>query len=432
MAINVLTAVSVNSLVKAGKKGRTADGGGLYLNVRAEGRADWVFRYAVNGTSKEMGLGGTRDVTLAQARQKVAHLRVERARGLDPLLEKAEAKKRRERDEAEAREREKERSRTFRVVAEARMAAKAVEYTNAKHRGQWPTTMAKYVFPVFGDVPIDDVSRDHVLEVLEPIWQTKHETATRVRQRIEAVCDYAAARGWRTKGNPATLKTLKEVLPVSKAIKKVRHHPSLSWQRVPAFVSSLKSAEGIAPLALRFLILTTARSQEVRLATWSQVDLKERIWTVPAENMKAKREHRVPLSPEALAILTEVRKLRANDRTDALIFPGRSGGVMSDMTLAAVIKRLNKVVGARWVDENGAAVVPHGFRSSFMNWCADNRREQLFIFHAQLAHAIPDTMNDKSYRSSDNFRKREPIVEAWGRHCLSGGVVDIKSRRGVA
>ena len=273
MAINKLTTMKVAALVKAGVKARTADGGGLYLDVRAQDQAAWVLRYMHNGKSREMGIGSVRDVTLAMARELAASRRRERAAGDDPLdlkaAKKSEAEEAKQRAAAEA---EKARI-TFRFAAEARMDAKLNELSNRKHQQQWRQTLSAYAYPHFGDKPVADITRQDVLEALLPIWVCKAETASRVRQRIEAVLDYAEAREWRVGANPADLRRLREALPSHRKIKKVRHHPALPWQMAGEFYQALARIDGMGALALRFAVLTASRSGPVRFATWSEIDM---------------------------------------------------------------------------------------------------------------------------------------------------------------
>ena len=416
MKTNKLTHLAIANLVKLGQKARTGDGGGLWLDVRDKDRAAWVFRYTLKGKPHEIGLGSSRDVKLADARDLAAIFRTQTAKGIDPLEQRnAQAKAREEEQRAIAAAATAQKI-TFAVAAEARINAKEAEYRNAKHRQQWRSTLETYAYSVFGDKPICDISRDDVLHALEPIWLAKPETASRVRQRIEVVLDYAASRNWRTGTNPAVWRgNLAHLLPSKKKTSSVRHHPALPWSHMSDLMDALKASSGMGALALRFAILTAARSGEVRGATWGEVS--EGAWTIPSVRMKAGRAHSVPLSSEASEVLALAKPFRRSNDPSALIFPGgKVGKSLSDMTLAAVIKRLNQGDGMRWVDANGAPVVPHGFRSTFRDWCADNRPEPSEVVEKALAHAIQNH-TEAAYRRGNLFERRIILMDAWAAHC---------------
>jgi len=432
MKTNKLTAVAVTNLLKYGIKARTGDGGGLWLDVRDKGRSAWVFRYTLRSKSHEVGLGSSRDISLADARAIAATYRTQVAKGVDPLEQRSAEVAAREAQERAAAAAALAEKITFKVAAEARIEAKEAEYRNAKHRQQWRSTLEAYAYTVFGDKPISDISRDDVLRALQPIWLTKAETASRVRQRIEVVLDYAASRNWRSGANPAVWRgNLAHLLPSKKKTSSVRHHPALPWDQMPGFMEALKASDGMGALALRFAILTASRSGEVRGASWHEVSGDE--WTIPAGRMKAGRAHRVPLSSEALEVLAQVRPFRGSNDPSALIFPsGKASRPLSDMTLAAVIKRMNKANGVLWVDVNGTPVVPHGFRSTFRDWCADNRPERSEVVHKALSHSIQN-QTEAAYRRGDLFDRRVTLMDAWAAHCSperGGNTVSIrKSRR---
>lgn len=428
MATNKLTALAVTNLVKGGLKARTGDGGGLYLDVRAKGRATWVFRYMMDGKAREAGLGRAEDVTLAEARDAASDLRKLSARKIDPLEQKAQLRADALAARAAARRSAALEHWTFKRVADARMTAKEAEYRNEKHRQQWRNTLKTYAYPLLGDLPVADITREVVLAVLTPIWTLKPETASRLRQRIEVVLDYAEVMGWRTGSNPAAWKgRLDQVLPSHRKTRVVRHHPALPWVRVPELMEQLKGAEGLGALALRFAILTAARSGEVRGATWAELDLEHATWNVPADRMKGKKTHRVPLSAEALDVLSAVRPFRGNDGPDGLIFPSiQTRRMLSDMSLAAVIKRLNDGDRPTWVDGDGHAVVPHGFRSSFRDWCADTQPEPSEVVEAALAHAIRNA-TEAAYRRGDLFERRKVLMSAWGAFCQGEPAANVTS-----
>lgn len=428
MTTNKLTAVAVTNLLKHGIKARTGDGGGLWLDVRDKGRGAWVFRYTLRSKSHEVGLGSSRDISLADARAIAATYRTQVAKGIDPLEQRSAEAAAREAEERAAAAAALAKKITFKVAAEARIEAKEAEYRNAKHRQQWRSTLETYVYPVFGDKPISDISRDDVLHALQPIWLTKSETASRVRQRIEVVLDYAASRNWRTGANPAVWRgNLSHLLPSKRKTSKVRHHPALPWDQIPDLMDALKGSAGMGALALRFAILTAARSGEVRGATWGEVTDGE--WTIPAARMKAGRAHRVPLSSEALEVLVQAKPFRRSTEPTALIFPGEKvGRPLSDMTLAAVIKRLNEEDSNRWVDATGAHVVPHGFRSTFRDWRADNRSEPSEVIEKALAHTIQN-QTEAAYRRGDLFDRRVKLMDAWAVHCCPSRVGNMVSIR---
>lgn len=425
-----LSHLTAANLVKAGKKGRTGDGEGLWLDVRAPGRAAWVFRYTLRGGSHEIGLGGYSDVSLANARDKAAASRALVGAGTDPIAHKAAEAQARIAADAAAKAEASAGMVTFKIAAESRIAAKEAEYRNAKHRQQWRNSLVSYVYPVFGDKPVNDVDRDDVLRALQPIWLTKPETATRVRQRIEVVLDYAGTRNWRSGANPAIWRgNLSHLLPSTKKTVRVRHHPALPWSLLPSMMAALKEVPGMGALALRFAILTAARSGEVRGATWGEINIDGAVWTIAAARMKAGREHRVPLSAEALSVLAQVRSLRVSENKDALVFPGsKLGRSLSDMTLAAVIKRLNQGGEPTWVDESGEAVVPHGFRSCFRDWCSDTRPEPSEVVEKALAHAITNAV-EAAYRRGDLFDRRATLMEAWGQFCSAQAPSNVTTLR---
>lgn len=389
MKLNRLTAFEVRN---AGE-GKHADGGGLYLIVGAKGSRSWIFRYRRRGGTgeSEIGLGSAEVVTLKDAREKAGQARVALADGLDPKeLKNREAPK-----VAPA----------FRVVAKDYIAAMTPSWRNAKHSGQWPSSLEAYVYPKIGDRPVDTITTEDVLAVLTPIWTTKVETANRVRGRIEAVLDAASARGLRSGENPARWRGgLARVLAPPGKIATVQHHAAAAADDMPAIMATLAATKGVTPLALRFLILTASRSGEVLGATWGEVDLAEKVWTVPAERMKAGRVHRVPLSAPALAVLDAAKALRLSDDPAAPIFPARSGeGFMAHTALATTLGR--KVPGP----------TPHGFRSTFRDWAAE-RGEDWATAEKSLAHSVGSSVV-QAYLRSDLLEQRRGLMDRWGTFC---------------
>ncbi len=415
-----LSAVAIKGLVKPG---RYSDGGGLHLYVRDADKRSWVLRYTIGDRRRDMGLGDFPALTLKDARDRADAARAHLKEGRDPLDARRAA-------EAES---EGARTRTFKAAAEAMLADKAKGWRNAKHRAQWNATLEGYAYPTLGSMPVAAIGTDDVLAVLRPVWERAPETASRLRGRIEAVLDAAAASGWREGPNPARWKGhLSARLPKPRSVKPQRHHPALAYAEMGDFMAALAKREGTAAKALAFAILTAARTGEVRGMTWGEVDLAERVWTVPGARMKAGRAHRVPLSPGAAAILAAMKP--ANPRAAALVFPGeRAGKSLSDMTLSAVVRRMNEL-GAdpadpdappRWRDAEGRAVVPHGFRSTFRDWAGETRADPREVVERCLAHTIRDKV-EAAYARGDLLERRRPVIDAWGAFCAISAGAKVK------
>jgi len=386
MAKHRLTALRVAKLARPGRYG---DGAGLYLVVRSETAKFWVFRFMRAGRRHDVGLGPVGAVTLAEARGKAAELKRVLRQGGDPL-----AHVRAERRQAGG-------GISFKDAAERYIEAHRAGWRNEKHAAQWPSTLSAYAYPVFGDLDVAEIETDHVLRALQPIWQAKPETAQRVRQRIEAVIDFARARGWRDGANPAQWRGhLALILPARSKVARVQHHAAVPWKEMPRLWAEIETLDGIAALALRFVVLTAARSGEVRGARWSEIDLEAATWTVPPERIKGGREHRVPLTHQALAILAKVRPLAAGDGD--LIFPGaRAGRPLSDVAVAKVLRRLGR---------DGATV--HGMRSAFRDWCSEATRFSGEVAEAALAHVVRNKV-EAAYRRGDMLAKRRDLMDAW-------------------
>jgi integrase len=325
--VNRLSALAV---ARAEQPGYYGDGDGLLLQVSSSGTKSWIFRYKRNGRHREMGLGSLRSVDLAGARAKARECRNMLLEGRDPLEEKWQA--------VRAQRLEAARFTTFDQCAAAYIAAHRAAWRNPKHVGQWQATLAQYASPVIGELPVAIVDTGLVVKVLGPIWDTKTETAKRLRGRIEAILDWATVSQLREGENPARWRGhLDQLLPKPTRIAPVKNFGALPWKEIPEFMRALRTREGTSARALEFAILTAARSGEVRGAAWSEIDLPSRLWTVPAERMKAGVEHRVPLSPAAMAVLN------ASPRCGDLVFEGRKGGVqLSDMSLTAVLRRMGR------------------------------------------------------------------------------------------
>jgi integrase len=385
--------------VKTAKAGMHGDGGGLWLQV-GPGRS-WAFRFTLSGKSRQMGLGAVADVPLAQARELATAARVQVKAGIDPI----EAREAVRKAEVIA----KAAAVTFETAATRYIEAHAAAWRNAKHASQWTATLKTYAYPEIGTSPVGDVDTAGVLAVLEPLWKAgKIETGVRVRGRIEAVLDYAAARGWRPKGfNAATWKGhLSHTLAAPGKARKVAHHPALPWKEMPAFWVDLSARDGVAAMALRFSILTAARSGEVRGALWSEIDMTEAVWSVPGSRMKSGRAHRVPLPAGAQTVLQELVKLFGHAPTD-LVFPGMKNGLpLSDMSITAVLRRMGR-----------EEVTVHGMRSCFRDWAAETGKPA-DIAEAALAHVVGDK-TVAAYQRGDLLERRRKLMEDWATFCDS-------------
>ncbi|MCL2636351.1 MAG: integrase arm-type DNA-binding domain-containing protein [Betaproteobacteria bacterium] len=400
-----LTAVKVRNL----GPGMHGDGDGLYLRVVTAERRSWAFRYQRRGKSREMGLGGFPAVSLALARDKADAARKLLGAGIDPIDQ-------READRlAEAAE--QAHATTFAEAASAYIEANQSGWRSGKTETQWRNTLANYAQPVLGTLACNAIETNDVLKVLKPIWAKKPETATRVRRRIEAVLSYAKTRGWRDGENPAAWRDhLALVLPARSKVAPVVHHPALDWQDAPAFMAALRAREGMGARALEFAILTAARSGEVRRAQWSEIHLDRAEWITPAARMKAAKDHRVPLSEPALAVL---RKIAAFKDGSGLVFLGQSRGVpMSDMTLTAVLRRMG----------NGDRTV-HGFRSTFSDWAGKTTAHPNHVVEQALAHAIPSAV-EAAYRRGDLFAKRRALMEDWANYLAKPAEQVVRPRFG--
>ena len=371
--------------------GRWSVGGvdGLALQVTTTGARSWVLRVTAAGKQRELGLGSFPSVTLAEARERARAERSSLVLGEDPVAQRLAA-----RSAAQA---ERAAQQTFEALARQYIEQHAKGWKNAKHAAQWMSTLKTYVEPVVGKLLVRDITTAHVIKVLDPIWLTKTETATRVRSRLELVLDFGAARGLREGPNPARWRgNLDAALPKPNKVAKVQHHTAVPVAEVAAVMARLRLQRGMGARALEFAVLTAARSGEVRGATWAEFDLDKALWTVPAERMKAAREHRVPLSAPALALLALLPKGKAG----APVFAAHRGGVLSDMTLSAVMRRM------------GLDAVPHGFRSTFRDWAAEHTNCPAEVAEMALAHAVGDKV-EAAYRRGDLFEKRRQMMVDW-------------------
>jgi len=382
---------------------------GLAMQVTAGGARSWTLRIVIGGKRRDMGLGSYPGVLLAMAREKAREAREHVRQGVDPIERQQTALSALRAAVAAAL--------TFRECSVAYIKAHEAGWRNAKHGQQWRNTLAQHADPVLGQLMIRDVALPHVLAVLEPIWRTKTETASRLRSRIELVLDWATARGYREGLNPARWRGhLDKLLPAPSKVAKVDHHPALPVGDVSAFIHRLREAEGTGARALEFTILTAARSGEVRGAVWSEIDRGAKVWTIPGERMKAGREHRVPLSPAALALLDALPRTAGTD----LVFPAPRGGMLSDMTLTAVLRRMD------------VPAVPHGFRSTFRDWAGERTRHPREVIEHAMAHRVGDAA-EQAYARGDLFDKRRVLMADWAKFLarveITGKVIEMKSAR---
>lgn len=415
-AINKLSPLFVNRHQEPGYYG---DGGGLYLQISVFGTKSWIFKYTRGDRTREMGLGSLYDFTLAEAREVATAQRKLLHDGKDPIAERDAAR--------QANRMASARRITFDECAEKYIEAHRAEWKNPKHPEQWTNTLATYASPHVGKLQVSDVDTAAVLKCLEPIWATKTETASRVRARMERVIGWATTHGYRSGDNPARWKDhLDHLLATPNKIRKKKHYPALPYLEMGAFMAELRKRDGISPRALEFAILTAVRSGEVRGATWDEIDLNAAVWTIPAERMKMKKEHRVPLSGDAIKLLESIPRFE----DCPFVFPSAKLIPLSNMTLTAVIKRMNKDE-ARWIDpKTGEGATPHGFRSAFMDWASEMTDYPREVREMSLAHTVGDKV-EEAYRRGDLYRKRVCIMEDWAAYCAQvhkpGAVVPIRS-----
>jgi integrase len=342
-----------------------------------------------------MGLGPVHTVPLAKARQKAHECRNLRLEGLDPIGERQAGKLKAKLEAA--------RAMTFRQCAEAYINAHERSWKNKKHAAQWPSTLEAYAYPVFGDHPVHTIDTGIVLRAIEPLWHTKTETASRLRQRIEAILDWAATRGHRQGDNPARWRGhLENVLPQRAKVQKVRHHAALPYGQLAEFMAALRAEKGLAAFALEFLILTATRTGEALGARWDEIDLSERVWTIPGDRMKAGKEHRVPLSEPALAVLTQFD----TEDSGEFVFPGaKPGKPLSDRAMRALLERMGHT-----------DLTVHGFRSTFRDWAAERTHFAREVVEQALAHSLPDKV-EAAYRRGDLIEKRSRLMDSWAKFC---------------
>jgi integrase len=403
-AIEKLTALKVE---KEKRPGMYGDGGGLYLRVTDDGAKNWVFRFMLNGRPRWMGMGPLYTVSLAEARKRAGEHRLRRHDGIDPI---------------EARRAERLKTRlnaakaiTFKECAESYIKSHRAGWRNDKHAGQWEATLATYAEPIIGKLSVQAIDTALVLKVLEPIWTEKPETAGRVRGRIEAVLDWATAREYRQGENPARWRGhLDKLLPARGKVRKVEHHAALPCGELPGFLVALREQEGIAARALDFTILTAARTGETMFARWTELDLLDKTWTVPAGRMKAGREHRVPLSARGLAILEEMQAHRHAE--DGFVFPGgKPGKPLSNMAFLMLLRRMKR-----------EDLTAHGFRATFKTWASERANFPNEIVEAALAHVVGSKV-EQAYRRGDMFEKRRRLMQQWATFCTTSPAQERQS-----
>lgn len=408
--IDLLSAAKVRSVKEPGYY---LDGRGLYLQVRGETSKSWLLKYSIDKRPRAMGLGSAFDFSLAEAREQRDELRKLIKRGVDPLEQKA--------SEKQAEKIEAAKAITFRAAANRLIASKRKGWKNEKHAAQWLATLETYAFPVIGDLPVQAVDTGLVMKILDPIWSTKTETASRVRGRIESVINSAKAYGEYVGENPARWKgNLDATLAKKSDVADEENMPALPYTEMPAFLADLRAREGMAAAALEFQVLTASRPGNVRKARWSEIDLKASTWTIHYKDMKKDREHKVPLSAAALAVLARMEKIRTGE---FVFFAGNGDKPLSDAAAAALIDRMNEARGRaglpKWIDPTlNREIVPHGFRSTFRDWAGDETRHDSETAEFALAHVKGDKA-EKAYRRLTSFAKRKDLMDAWAAYATS-------------
>jgi integrase len=380
--------------------GMYADGDGLYLQVTAAGAKTWIFRFQLAGKRREMGMGSVSLVTLAKAREKAKEARLDVKSGIDPIAARDAREAQRALDAA--------RLMSFEDAATEYVRSHRAGWKNAKHAAQWTSTLRTYVYPILGKLPVADVDTGLVVKVLSPIWTEKPETAGRVRGRVESILDWARVQGYRTGENHARWRGhLDHILPSRRKVARPGHHASMPYADVPKFYLRLQAQDGLGARALELAILTAGRTGEVLGARWDEIDFDRATWTVPADRMKAGREHRVPLSAPALALLRKLEAIRIDD----FLFSGqRPGKPLSNMAMAMVLRRMK------------LDCTPHGFRATFRTWAADTTTFPDPVVEMALAHTIEDKVV-AAYQRGDLFDRRAKLMDAWAGYCAGAAKV---------
>lgn len=398
----------VEALLREGAKSDHSAGNGLYLKVSGKASGSWYFRYKVEDKAmkhgykvKRLGFGSAGVIGLAGAREKAAEQRALLSRGIDPQQDRQEKETLASAEVV-----------TFDMVAADYIKAQRISWTNAKHASQWVNTLATYASPVIGHITPADITTEHLLKILSPIWNTKKETASRVRNRIEIVLNAAKARKLRTGENVAAWRGHLELLLAKHKGSDVKHHPALPWPQIGAFWKALEKDQGISAQALQLTILTGLRTSEILGANWSEFDLAAAVWSVPASRMKTKKDHRVPLSSTALELLAKIPKV-----SSGLLFEGRTEGkAVSNMVMLMKARRMDeakhKLDSIGWRGEGDKVITPHGFRSTFRDWAAENTPFENIVVEQALAHTIGNAV-EQAYRRGDLLERRRELMQAW-------------------
>lgn len=377
------------------ERGYHPEGGGLYLQWKSPQSISWIFRFSFEGKAHEMGLGSYKYVSLADARQKRTDLQKLLFSGVNPLAEKKKIQNERRAQFAN--------KMTFDACAKAYIESQRVAWKNAKHADQWTNTIETYASPVIGKMFVDEITTNLIMKIIEPIWIKKTETASRVRGRVELVLNWATVRGLRSGENPARWRGhLDNLLPKRSLVQKVTHHKAMPYALISDLMNTIKTQNDVSSLALQFLILTATRTNETLNARWSEIDLEKRVWIIPPERMKAKREHRVPLTDEALSILKRVPKVEFNQ----CVFVNSQ--TKRHLSNNALLQKLNELAPNYTV---------HGFRSTFRDWVGEETSEPREVAEAALAHTIKDKV-EAAYRRGDFFQKRLKLMQIWNEYCF--------------
>lgn len=386
--------LSAMEIKRLNKPGRHAVGyiPGLLIVVKDSGSKSWMLRTMIGNRRCSIGLGPYPEISLSEARDKARAYKRDIREGKDPLVEKRRIKAGLMRLNGRL---------TFSEVTRLCHEKRVEGFKNEKHKKDWISSIERFAYPLIGKLPVDEVDLHHILKILEPIWTEKTETATRLRQRLEAVLSFATVCGYRKGDNPARWKNhLDAILPKPNKVKKVTHFPALPWQDIGAFMDKLRKRDGMGARCLEFIILTACRSGEARLAVWDEVDFKNKVWTIPGERVKTGKEHKVPLVPDAVKLLKSLPRFQGSN----FIFTAARGGPLSDMSISAVCRRMK-------VD-----AVPHGFRSTFRDWCAECTNFPREVAEQALGHAIGNAV-EAAYRRGDLFDKRRNLMTAWAEYC---------------
>ena len=404
-----ITAKGLEKLIRESKAKRTPIGGGIYLTITQGGSASFGFRYQIKGRRRQIGLGAYCPInnTLSIVRSKAHNIQGMAAQGIDPINQAAKDSAAKESDDLANAFTAVKNKATFKVVAIEYIDTKKAEWKSQKHTAQWKNTLVTYAFPKIGSMPVDSIDTQHILKVLKPIWNTKTETASRVRGRIELILDYAEVQKWRTGSNPARWKGhLKSILPSPQKIVEVKHHKAMPYEELPTFLRDLKQMDGMGARCLEMAILTCLRTNECTGAKWSEIDLNKQLWTVPKERMKKGVEHRIPLSDKAMELLAKLSEQRTND----YVFPSPSnnGGISNGTMDALLIRKGYK------------PYTVHGFRSTFRDYITEKTNTAWRTGEEALAHKLADKA-EAAYQRGDLLEKREILMQTWANYCYPTG-----------